>query len=96
VTGYWPGRRKLRGQVGFQSGEISPRQFVMSRISRRQLSESQHLYREWGMESGMGNCVLPRSPLPIPQSPFPTPLPSGHTQTKKPGDEPGFSCVWLP
>ena len=34
----------------------------MSRISRRQLSESQHLYRE----SGMVNCFLPRSRIPDP------------------------------
>ena len=32
VTGYRPGRRGLRGRVRFHSGEISPRQFVMSRI----------------------------------------------------------------
>src|SRR5215813_8526278 len=38
VTGYRPGRRGLRGRVRFHSGEISPRQFVMSRIGR--LSES--------------------------------------------------------
>src|SRR5262245_34499231 len=34
VTGYRPGRRGLRDRVRFHSGEISPRQFVMSRIGR--------------------------------------------------------------
>jgi hypothetical protein len=54
---------------GISSGEISPRQFVMSRISRRQLSESQHLY----LESGMVNCFLPHSPNPpIPHSQSPS------------------------
>jgi hypothetical protein len=34
VTGYRPGRRGLLGRVRFHSGEISLRQFVMSRIGR--------------------------------------------------------------
>jgi hypothetical protein len=34
VAGYRPGRRGLRGSVKFHSGEISPRQFVISRFSR--------------------------------------------------------------
>ena len=37
----------------------------------------------------MVNCVLSHSLTP----PFPTPLLSGHTQTKKPGEYPGFRVV---
>ena len=88
MTGYYrPGRSKLRGQVKFQSGEISPRQFVISRINWSQLSESQHLYRESGMESGMFNCVLP-----TPHSPIPDPPPVRPHTNEKAGRMTRLSC----
>ena len=85
VTGYYrPGLRDFGGRWVFILGKFH-RDSSSCRVSWRQLSESQHLYRE----SGMVNCVLPHSPT----LPFPPLLLSGHTQTKKPGERPGFRVV---
>ena len=74
VTGYYrPGRRELLGWVEFQSGEISPGQAVMSR-----LSESLVLNKEWwGEWSGNGESCpiriiysLPPTTLPLRKSGF--------------------------
>ena len=51
------------GRWDFNLGKFR-RDSSSCRVSRRRLSESQHLYREWEMESGMVNCVLPRSSTP--------------------------------
>jgi hypothetical protein len=74
VTGYYrPGRRELLGWVEIHSGENSPGQAVMSRISRRRLSESLVLNEEWwGEWSGNGESCpiriiysLPPATLPL-------------------------------
>ena len=74
VTGYYrPGRRELLGWVEFHSGEVSPGQAVMSRISRRRLSESLDLVRTGGGNGvEMGNRVPSAlsTPFPPPQSPY--------------------------
>jgi hypothetical protein len=65
VTGYYrPGRRGLPGWVEFHSGEISPGQSVMSR-----LSESLLLNEEWWgvMEWKWGIVPHPHYLLPSPR-----------------------------
>ena len=73
VTGYYrPGRMELLGWVEFHSGEISPGQAVMSRISRRRLSESLDLLRTGGGNGvEMRNCVPSALSTPLPPSSSP-------------------------
>ena len=74
VTGYYrPGRRELLGWVEIHSGENSPGQAVMSRISRRRLSESLDLVRiGGGMEWKCGIVSLPHYPFLSPHHTPPT------------------------
>jgi hypothetical protein len=68
VTGYYrPGHRELLGWVEFQSGEISPLQAVMSRLSK-----SLVLNKDWWGEWS-GNAEL--CPFHIIHSPSPATLP---------------------